>query len=70
MWYERKQPLKFRVWDGSTFVHECRLAVDEKRTRVIGEDGLPMKNVWLQEWTGCLDKEGHAEQTNASVITI
>ena len=58
MWYERKKPLKFRIWDGNAFVYECRLAVNEKGTRVIGEDGLPMENVQLQEWTGCLDKEG------------
>ena len=59
MWYERKQPLKFRVWDGSTFIYECRLAVDQKGTRVIGEDSLPMENAQLQEWTGCLDNDGH-----------
>ena len=55
---KEKKPLKFRIWDGSAFVYECRLAVDEKGTRVIGEDGLPKENAQLLEWTGCLDKEG------------
>lgn len=58
MWYDRKKPLKFRIWDGSAFVYECRLAVNEHGTRVIGEDGLPKENAQLLEWTGCLDKEG------------
>lgn len=58
MWYDRKMPLKFRIWDGSAFVYECRLAVNEHGTRVIGEDGLPKENAQLLEWTGCLDKEG------------
>lgn len=56
-WYERKQPLRFRVWDGNVFAYECRLAVDENGARVIGEDDLPRENVQLQEWTGCLDDE-------------
>lgn len=59
MWFERKKPLKFRVWDGISFVCECRLVVNEHGAHVIGEDGLPMENVHLQEWTGCLDMEGH-----------
>ena len=58
-WYERKQPLRFRVWDGNAFAYECRLAVNGNGTRVIGEDGLPRENVQLQEWTGCLDNEKH-----------
>lgn len=58
MWYDRKKPLKFRIWDGSAFVYECRLAVNEHGTRVIGEDGLPKENAQLLEWTGYLDKEG------------
>lgn len=58
MWYDRKMPLKFRIWDGSAFVYECRLAANEHGTRVIGEDGLPKENAQLLEWTGCLDKEG------------
>ena len=57
MWYERKQPLRFRVWDGSAFAYECRLVVDENGAQVIGEDGMPRENVQLQEWTGCLDNE-------------
>ena len=51
--------MKFRVWDGSAFVYECRLVVNEHGTQVIGEDGLPMENVQLQEWTGCLDRDKH-----------
>ncbi len=60
MWYERKQALRFRVWDGSAFVYKCRLSVDEKGTRIIGEDGLPIENVQLQEWAGCLCKMAFA----------
>ena len=58
-WYERRQPLRFRVWDGRAFVYECRLAVDEKGAYVIGKDGLPEENVIIQEWAGCTDKKGH-----------
>ena len=58
-WYERRKPLRFRVWDGNAFAYECRLAINEKVAQVIGDDGVPRENVQLQEWTGCLDNEKH-----------
>ena len=50
--------MRFRVWDGSAFAYECRLAVDETGTQVIGKDGTTNEDATLQEWTGCLDKDG------------
>ena len=59
IWYERKQPLKLRVWDGCTFTKECSFIMGKEGIEVIGADGNPQKDVKIQVWTGCLDKEGY-----------
>ena len=59
IWYERKQPLKLRVWDGCTFTNECSFIMGKEGIEVIGADGNPKEDAKIQVWTGCLDREGH-----------
>ena len=58
MWYERKQPIKIRVWNGHSFEHDCSFVMGHEGMEVIDRDGIPKANVQIQLWTGCLDKEG------------
>ena len=59
MWYERKQALKLRVWNGHSFEHDCSFVMGKEGIEVIGLDGNHQKDAPIQLWTGCLDREGH-----------
>ena len=59
MWYERKQPLKLRVWNGHSFEHDCNFVMGHAGMEVIDRDGNHPKDAQIQLWTGCLDREGH-----------
>ena len=59
MWYERKQPIKIRVWNGHSFEHDCSFVMGHDGMEVINRDGIPKANAQIQLWTGCLDRNGH-----------
>ena len=56
-WYERDQPLTFRVWNGREFTDECSIIMGMEGVEVIGLD-LPREKVKIQVGTGCVDKSG------------
>ncbi len=56
-WFERDEPLRFRVWNGHVFTNECSIVMGMDGAEVIGL-GFDSKNAKIQLSTGCKDKDG------------
>ena len=56
-WFERDEPLRFRVWTGHEFTNECSIVMGMNGAEAIGLGGQS-KHAIIQVATGCKDKDG------------